>query len=150
MNGGVVFALILFFATANGIVGWYLGRGKGLGRLGFLLGFAFSVVGIVIVAVLEPPEEERHRRLLQEQQLLSKQVAVASAGLVKCPACAELIQPDAKKCKHCGEIIAAAEERRSFQYRSQGNPSDEPQPSVQGNRSDEPKPFIQGQPYNPQ
>jgi hypothetical protein len=26
MNGGVVFALILFFATANGIVGWYLGR----------------------------------------------------------------------------------------------------------------------------
>jgi hypothetical protein len=28
-----------------------------------------------------------------------------AAGLVKCPHCAELVQPDARVCKHCGRDI---------------------------------------------
>jgi hypothetical protein len=27
-------------------------------------------------------------------------------GLVKCPACAELIQPQARVCRHCGRDVA--------------------------------------------
>jgi hypothetical protein len=56
-----------------------------------------------------------------DQPLLERcEKAFQVSDLVKCPYCAELIQPDAKKCRHCGEWLDPASRPTS--------PSSEPEP----------------------
>ncbi len=67
---------------------------KGYSKAGFIIFAIFlPVVALIVALVLQPSQ--------------SKQTAAVSAKMVKCPACAELIQPEAIKCKHCGEMIGS-------------------------------------------
>lgn len=72
VDGGFL-VLVFVSGIVTGIIGAFIGEGKGRGQLGFWLGFFFSLIGIIIVAVLEPTEEERKRRLLHEQNLSPSQ-----------------------------------------------------------------------------
>ncbi len=63
---------------------------KGYSKAGFILFTVFLPwVAIVVVLILQPSS--------------SRRAVEVEAALAKCPACAELIQPEAVKCKHCGE-----------------------------------------------
>jgi hypothetical protein len=66
-----------------------IGERKGRRLAGFLFGALLGPVGWVVV-LLGPD--------LKAQQEATR--------LRKCPYCAELVQPDAKVCKHCGRDIA--------------------------------------------
>lgn len=78
--------LIFVYAFVCGMVAMGIGRNKGREKSGFWWGFLLGIVGIIIVAIL-PPLAEGQRR--------------------PCPSCAELVLVDAKKCRFCGESLAA-------------------------------------------
>lgn len=61
----------------------------------FFLGFFFSIIALVIVALSSDlnKEEERARAVAEKKKL------------VPCPFCREDIRPGAIKCKHCGSDI---------------------------------------------
>lgn len=67
----------------------------GSGGLGFVVGFLLGPLGI-IVALFMGSEESKASQL------------VADGAKKKCPRCAELVQPDALVCKHCGNEFAAS------------------------------------------
>jgi ribosomal protein L37AE/L43A len=60
------------------------------GSSGFLLGFLFGPLGVLIAAVLSA--DTRH---LEEVEL-------RQGSRKKCPDCAESVMKEARKCKHCG------------------------------------------------
>ena len=65
---------------------------KGYSKAGFVIFAVFLPIFALIVAlVLQPSSAKRDE--------------AATAGLTRCPYCAELIQPAAVKCKHCGERL---------------------------------------------
>ncbi len=70
-------------------------KSKGYSKAGFIV-FAlfFLPVALIVVLVIEPSTVQREQ--------------VAAATLSKCPSCAELVQPEAKVCKHCGRDIEPA------------------------------------------
>lgn len=76
--------LILVYAFVCGMIGMKIGDGKGRDRAGFWWGFLLGVVGIIVVALLPP---------------------LAPGNRYPCPSCAELILPDAQKCRYCGESV---------------------------------------------
>jgi len=45
--------IVLFVLVIGGLVGWFIGKGKGLGGLGLILGALFGVIGWIIVAVMK-------------------------------------------------------------------------------------------------
>jgi hypothetical protein len=84
-------ALIAFYVWVIVAVG-SIAAHKGYSKAGFIIFTIFlPVVAIVVVLVLQPSS--------------SQKALEVNATLVKCPACAELIQPEAIKCKHCGETV---------------------------------------------
>lgn len=66
----------------------------------FLLGLILGIVGLVIIAAL--PRAENY--------LDTPQGRLESGRAKKCPECAELVQPDARVCKHCGTRFMAPPE----------------------------------------
>ena len=77
-----------------GAISSYIAEAKGLrGGVWFLIGFFIGIFGVLIVAVVSKNEEELVRRQVTEGKLR------------KCPACAEFVQYDAKKCRYCNEIF---------------------------------------------
>lgn len=82
-------------------IGWLIGSlavgiwsdKKGFGLIqGFGLALLLSpLLGAVIVAVRNPKRE-----VVESHQ-------IASGEMKRCPACSELIRPQAKKCRFCGE-----------------------------------------------
>lgn len=77
--------LWLVVAVACAVIASSKGR-SGFGW--FILGFLFSLISLVVVAVLpskkkdpDAPDPDTH---------------------VKCPDCREFVRMDARKCKHCG------------------------------------------------
>lgn len=69
---------------------------KGYSKTGFVVFAIFlPIIALIVALVLQPSQ--------------AKENATVAAQMVKCPACAELIQPDAQKCKHCGEILVQQE-----------------------------------------
>jgi len=58
---------------------------KGYSRVGFTIFALFlPVIALIVVLVIQPTQ------------------AAQDKSLVKCSQCAEAIQPQAKRCKHCG------------------------------------------------
>ncbi len=81
-------ALVLY-VMVFGLIGVVIGERKGRPFAGFVFGALLGPIGWVVV-LLGPD--------LKAQQEATR--------LRKCPYCAELVQPDAKVCKHCGRDIA--------------------------------------------
>ena len=71
-----------------GLVGWVVGERKGRPEAGFIFGALLGPIDWLIVAV--GPDVR---------------AAKEAKSMRKCPYCAELVQPDAKLCKHCGKSI---------------------------------------------
>ena len=82
-----------------GIAAMAIANAKGRSGCGWgLLGFLFGPLGLLAAAIMSP-----NARAKQSQ---ADRAGIQSGDLVKCPACAELIKREARKCKHCGtEII---------------------------------------------
>lgn len=70
--------------------------------------FAWWVYGalLFIVALIHSLVIKKDARALERSQL--------DEGLVKCPYCAEMIKPEAIKCKHCGSDVKEAMEAANF------------------------------------
>ena len=86
--------LWLVIAVVTGIVASSRGR-SGFGW--FILGFLISIFALILVALLpslkrdpQAPHPDTH---------------------VRCPDCQELVQAEARKCKHCGAKLIPASER---------------------------------------
>lgn len=79
--------------------------------------FAWWVYGalLFIVALIHSLIIKKDARALERSQL--------AEGLVKCPYCAEMIKPEAIKCKHCGSDVKEAMEAARF---ANFRPSDMP------------------------
>ncbi|VGQ13040.1 hypothetical protein SB5439_05132 [Klebsiella variicola] len=91
--GGILMAYALNMDTSVSFYNEYAGGMQRVNNIGLMndrsnymmFGGALMLVGVLI-------------------GLFGKSAA-AKSGLVKCPHCAELIQPEAVKCKHCGETF---------------------------------------------
>lgn len=77
---GPVIAVVLVVAVVCGFIGAAIGEPKRQGAMGFLLGFLFGPLGLLIVAVMQPN-------------------AVPAAW---CPVCGAVLAPFAPVCGECG------------------------------------------------
>lgn len=69
-----------------------IAENKGYSKAGFIVFAIFlPLIALIVALVIQPSQ--------------MKQTSVAAAVMVKCPMCAELIQPDAIKCKHCASDL---------------------------------------------
>ena len=91
----LVVVISLMGALLSGYAGmtiWARKGGKPGG--GFLVGALLGVLGVFILAVAKPRQREIDS-------------AARSAGLVRCPHCAELIHYQAYVCRYCQREVAA-------------------------------------------
>lgn len=87
----LVVSVVAFWVWAIIAVG-NIAAMKGYSKAGFIIFAIFlPIIALVVALVLQPSH--------------SKQTATAQAQMVKCPTCAELVQSEAKKCKHCGSDL---------------------------------------------
>lgn len=95
--------LILEIAIA-GLCGYYASQ-KGRGVVAWvILGFFFSLLALFALWFLPPLgfDEEKSREIARKFGV--------SAKYRKCPICAELVQKEAIKCKHCHAELPALTE----------------------------------------
>ena len=90
----LVTVVILIGALLSGYAGMTIWARKG-GKpgKGFLIGSLLGVLGVFILAVATPKQAETDS-------------AARSAGLVRCPHCAELISHQARVCRYCQREVA--------------------------------------------
>jgi hypothetical protein len=92
----LVVGIFLIQGLLVGYIGMTLWKSKGGDPSGaFVLGAILGILGVIILAIARPGQRERSR-------------AARSQGLIRCPSCAELIEPEARVCRHCGRDVAAA------------------------------------------
>ena len=104
MNGmfshsGSLHDLVIVVTFIGALLSGYAGmtiwaRKGGKPGKGFFIGALLGVLGVFILAVATPRQKEIGS-------------AARSAGLVRCPHCAELIHHQAHVCRHCQREVAA-------------------------------------------
>lgn len=82
---------IVWFVSV--FVGSIIGKKKGKRMKAVLLTLCLGVIGLIIVIAMKPTEE------------IATKNKVSSGEMRKCPSCAELVQKEAKVCKHCGHDL---------------------------------------------
>jgi hypothetical protein len=98
-TSGSVHDLVLVVAFMGALFSGYAGmtiwaRKGGKPGKGFLIGGLLGALGVFILAAAKPSQAEID-------------TAAASAGLVRCPHCAELISQQAHVCRYCQQEVAA-------------------------------------------
>ena len=88
----ILLVIWLLLGVAGGMIMSNKGR-SGCG--GFALGFLLGPVGLVIALVMATDHKELEKKALQE------------GDMRKCPACAELIRIEARKCRFCGSEVSS-------------------------------------------
>lgn len=87
--------LIVFWLICGGVAAMIANSKGGSAFVGFLLGALLGPLGIIASFFIGGEDAQADKQL-------------ATGDRKKCPRCAELVQPDALVCKHCGHEFAAA------------------------------------------
>ncbi len=86
---------ILFVAAILGLIPAFIASSKGRS---FALWWVYGLL-LFIVALI-------HSIFIKRDYAITEQLQMEE-GLAKCPFCAEMIKPEAIKCKHCGSDVTA-------------------------------------------
>lgn len=86
--------LIIFWLICGGVAAMIASSKGGNGCLGFIVGALLGPLGIVAA-------------LFMGSEKAAADAKLQSGTMKKCPRCAELVQPDALVCKHCGHEFTA-------------------------------------------
>lgn len=96
----MLFAVIwLSISIAASVIMQKKGR-SGIG--GFVLGFCFGPIGLLLTLILSIDQNGLERQ------------ALTSGESRKCPACAEIIRTEASKCRYCGTNVPTLPKDESF------------------------------------
>jgi len=101
----IILLVIVFVVLFKGGIGYLIGRNKGKGGLGFVLGLFLGIIGWIIIAVIpgEPAPVNRVSRLRRPER--PGPGRPGADDRVPCPHCAEMIRPAAHVCRFCNNKI---------------------------------------------
>ncbi len=115
-RGWIIFCSVV---AIFGLIGWAIGKPKGRGDAGIVLGMVLGPIGLVVIALLGCSQEQAPRQagVWTDNPPLPPPttdglgagygVLQRANGRVACPWCAELILPAAKLCRYCGREVQA-------------------------------------------
>lgn len=91
----MIWVLLVFVWLLLGLVGAMVMANKGRsGCSGFILGFLLGPIGLIIAVAFDANRNELEKRALSNGQNR------------RCPACAEIVRFEARKCRFCGEELS--------------------------------------------
>ncbi len=100
---------VLFIAAiVSGTACHWLAVEKGYsGCSAFLVGFFFSLLGLIAYAGLP---DKKSQELLKE---INRMLVISPAAAVRCPNCGNLAQPGSRYCPKCGTQLSRQEQQEA-------------------------------------